>query len=260
MTAAASPKWPDGQRPVALVTGGAVRVGKAIALELARAGCDLVITYNTRAAEAESTAREIASIGCACTTRALDLADLATVESFGKSIAERCPRLDILVHNASIYAPTPLATLTSEDLLHNYRVNAAAPLLLSRALAPLLTASTQPGGGSIVALADMHVLGRPRRDFSAYAMSKAALVEMVRTLAVDLAPSVRVNAIAPGVVAFPDSGYESDPEMQAKYLQRVPLKRSGTPQDAAKAVRWLALEATYTTGEIIRLDGGRWLA
>ncbi len=252
--------WPTGARPVALVTGAAVRVGRAIALELARAGCDLILTHHTRAEEAQRTAAEIAAFGCSCISLPLDLADLSAVETFGAGVAQRAPRLDILVHNASIYAPTPLKSLSADDLLRNYRVNAAAPLLLSRALAPLLAASAQPGGGSIVALADMHVLGRPRRDFSAYAMSKAALIEMVRTLAVDLAPGVRVNAVAPGVVAFPDSGYESDPDMQARYLQRVPLKRSGTPEDAAKAVRWLAMEATYTTGEIVRLDGGRWLA
>jgi pteridine reductase len=109
-------------------------------------------------------------------------------------------------------------------------------------------------------MCDMHALGRPRKGFAAYSMSKAALIEMVRCLARDLAPRVRVNGVAPGVVAFPESGYESTPDLQAKYLSRVPLDRSGTPEDAAEAVRWLALDARYTTGEIVRVDGGRWLA
>jgi pteridine reductase len=102
-------------------------------------------------------------------------------------------------------------------------------------------------------------MGRPRKDFAAYAMSKAALVEMVHCLARDLAPQVRVNAIAPGVIAWPEAGYESDPIDQAKYVRRIPLGRAGTPEDAAKVVRWLAFEATYITGEVIRVDGGRWL-
>ena len=88
-------------------------------------------------------------------------------------------------------------------------------------------------------------------------MSKAALVEMVRTLAIELAPEVRVNGVAPGVVAWPEEGYESDADAQRRYLKRVPMKRAGTPEDAAEAVRWLALEARYTTGEIVRVDGGR---
>jgi pteridine reductase len=109
-------------------------------------------------------------------------------------------------------------------------------------------------------MVDMHALGRPRMGMSAYAMSKAALVEMVRSLARELAPAVRVNGVAPGVVAWPESGYEADRAMQQRYLERVPMKRAGTPEDAAGAVRWLALEAPYVTGEIIRVDGGRWLA
>lgn len=247
-------------RPVALVTGGAVRVGRATALELARAGCDLVVTYSSSAADAATLRTELRTLGAASVIEPLDLNDLHAVERWGASIAGRLPRLDVLVHNASIYAPTPLAEVTPDVLLANYRVNAAAPLLLSKALAARLRASPLPIGGAIIAMSDMHTLGRPRRDFSAYAMSKAALTEMVRTLAVDLAPNIRVNAVAPGVVAFPDAGYESDPEMQARYIARVPLKRAGTPEDAAKTVRWLALDAGYITGEIVRLDGGRWLS
>ena len=250
----------DGRRPVALITGGAVRVGRAICLELARCGCDILLTYLTRPDAAAETCSQVAALGGHAVRVRLDLDDLSAVESFAKDIASRSRRLDVLVHNASIYSPTPLATVTPADLLRNYTVNAAAPLLLTRGCATRLAQSTMPGGGAVVAMGDMHATGRPRRDFSAYAMSKAALGEMVRTLAVDLAPKVRVNGVAPGVVAFPDSGFESDSDMQARYLQRVPLKRAGTPEDAANAVRWLALEANYITGEMIRLDGGRWLA
>lgn len=247
-------------RPVALITGGVKRVGLATARAMARAGCDLVITYRARPEEAESVATSLRDFGAQVRLMSLDLADLEAVEAIGSSLARDLPRLDILVHNASIYAPTPLAAMSPETILEYYRVNAAAPLLLSKHLAPLISRSQLAGGGAIVAMCDMHVLGRPRKEMSAYAMSKAALVEMVRTLARELAPKVRVNGVAPGVVAFPEEGYESDPVMQQAYLSRVPLQRSGTPEDAAEVVRWLALDARYTTGEIIRVDGGRWLA
>lgn len=247
-------------RPVALVTGGARRVGHAIARALARSGLDLVITYNRSAAEASATARQLATLGAKVRLEQLDLNDLDAVAALGKRLAAELPRLDVLVHNASVYGPSPAASLAVGDVLKNYRVNAAAPLLLSAALAPLLSRSPLPGGGCIVAMCDMHALGRPRKDHAPYSMSKAALAEMVRSLARDLAPHVRVCGIAPGVIAFPEHGPESDPALQQKYLSRVPLARSGTPDDAAEAARWLALDAHYITGEIVRLDGGRWLA
>ena len=249
-----------GGNPVALVTGGVKRVGFAIAQALARSGCDLVITYRARPDEAQVAASSLRDFGVDVRTVELDLANLDAVETLGRSLARDLPRLDILIHNASVYAPTLLAAISPETILSNYRVNAAAPLLLSKHFAPVLSRSPLSGGGGIVAMCDMHVLGRPRKDMSAYSMSKAALVEMVRTLARELAPKVRVNGVAPGVVAFPEKGYESDSEMQRAYLSRVPLQRSGTPADAAEVVRWLALDAHYTTGEIVRVDGGRWLA
>ncbi len=247
-------------RPVVLITGGARRVGLASARAFARAGCDLIITYRESGDDAGAARDELSRLGASVRVERLDLGDLAAVEAWGGRMARELPRLDVLVHNASIYAPTPLGTLTGDDVMRFYRVNAAAPLLLSRHLSPRLAESPLAGGGAIVAMADMHVLGRPRKDFAAYAMAKAALVEMVRTLSRALAPRVRVNAVAPGVVAFPESGYESDAEAQREYVARVPLKRAGTPEDAAEAVRWLALDAHYITGEVVRVDGGRWLA
>lgn len=246
-------------RPVAVVTGGALRVGRAACLALARAGLDIAVTYRSSAAEAERLAEEVRALGAECSLHRADLAQPAEAASIGARLAA-LPRVDVLVHNASIYGPSPLAAMTADFALEHYRVNALAPLLLTAALAGRLAQSTLPGGGAVVAMCDMHSLGRPRKDFAAYSMSKAALIEMVRCLARDLAPRVRVNGVAPGVVAFPDSGFESTPDLQARYLSRVPLDRSGTPEDAAEAVRWLALDARYTTGEIVRVDGGRWLA
>lgn len=247
-------------RPVALVTGGVRRVGRAIALTLAGAGCDVVITSRTDSDEAQQTLRDLQVLGIHAELALLELENLGTLPAALDRLAASQPRWDILVHSASIYVPAPLAETTPERIMRDYAVHAAGPLLLSAKLAPFLTRSPLKGGGAIVAMADMHVLGRPRKDFASYAMSKAALVEMVRSLARDLAPSVRVNAVAPGVIAWPESGHESDAPTQEAYLRRVPLARAGTPEEAAEVVRWLALDAHYITGEVVRLDGGRWLA
>lgn len=249
-----------GDRPVALVTGGARRVGRAVCLALARAGCDVVLTFNRSAAEAERTAADVCALGARGRAVKLALEDGDAVAEDSQQIAAMSPRWDVLVHNASSYEPSPLAELTAERAVRDFTINALAPLLLSRALAPALARSSRPGGGAIVAMADIHAMGEhglPRREFASYAMSKAALVEVVRTLARELAPGVRVNAVAPGVVAWPEAGYESDESAQREYLKRVPLGRAGTPEDAAEAVRWLALDAHYVTGQVLRLDGGR---
>lgn len=241
------------------MTGGARRVGAAICKELADAGMDLLLTHHRSTSEAGALVDELRAAGGAACTLALDLSDLQSVEKFCTRLQNELPRLDVIVHNASRYERTPLVELTAEELTLHQRVNALAPALLSTRLAPMLASSPLPGGGAIVALCDLHAMGRPRRDYLAYSMSKSALVEMVRTLARELAPDVRVSGLAPGVVAFPETGPDAKSDAQARYLARVPLARSGTPQDAGHAVRWLALEATYLTGEIIRMDGGRWL-
>lgn len=243
------------ERPLALVTGGAKRVGRAICEELSRAGCEVILTYKTSEEEAQQAARELGARALR-----LDLSDLDEVQRVGERLARSAGRIDVVVHNASMYALSPLDSFDPSDAMEHFRINALAPALLTKSLAHALRASRRPGGGSVVAMADIHAMGRPRRDFLAYSMSKAALIEMVRTLARDLAPGVRVNAVAPGVIAWPEEGYESDPASQEAYLRRVPLGRSGSPEEAAKTVRWLALEATYVTGEVVRLDGGRWLA
>lgn len=255
----------DGARPIAIVTGGARRVGAAICQSLALDGFDLRLTYHESRASAEALAQRLTAHGARVRPERLDLDDLAGVEAAAARWAD-LPRLDCLVHNASIYAPTALSDVSAENTERHFRINALAPLLLSRALADRLRATSPRAAAegraspSIVAMCDMHSLGRPRKGYIAYSLSKASLAEMVRVLARELAPEVRVNGVAPGVVAFPESGRESDPAAQAAYLSRVPLARSGTPEDAAEAVRWLATSARYTSGEILRIDGGRWLA
>lgn len=265
-------------RPVALITGGAKRVGAAIATELAKRGLDLFITYNTSDDEAGQLSNKLErDHGVRVQTFACDLADPDAAAMACLEHVWPIGRLDVLVHNASAYFETPLSrfgvtkdhdtsalsddqTISWKHVRDLYAINAASPLLITAALADRLRASTLSGGGAVVAMADIHALGRPRKEFAAYGMSKAALIDLVYTLARALAPEARANAIAPGVVAWPDSGYESDHQSQQAYLERVPLKRAGTPEEAARLVAALALDHTYVNGEVIRLDGGRWLA
>lgn len=257
--------------PVALVTGGTRpgRVGAAIVARLQRAGLQVITTsrpsvdpeFPPTPSGAEpigpTSAKESATPVLRC-----DLSDLESATALGTYLADALPRLDVLVHNASTYAGGSDPRLSPQSLITTYAVNAAAPALLSQILAPLLARSALPGGGAIVFLGDVHAMGlagRPRRTDLAYSMSKAAMLESVLVLARTLAPNVRVNAVAPGVVAFPDDGPESSPEFQERYLRRVPLGRAGTSEDAAEAVEFLALHARYITGTVLRVDGGRWL-
>jgi pteridine reductase len=246
------------ERPIALVTGGARRVGRATCLALHEAGCEVHLTYRTSGEEARELAGTLSPGGDAeARVHQLDLDDLDAVSAFAARFGRGRGRVDVVVHNASIYGPTALADVDAESALRHYRVNALAPLLLTAGLADALRGSVLGGGGCVVCMCDVHVMGHPREGFSPYAMSKAALVEMVRSLAVELAPEVRVVGVAPGVVRFPEEGYESDEASRRAYLERVPLGRTGSPEDAASLVRYLALEAGYVTGQVIPLDGGR---
>jgi pteridine reductase len=245
-----------------LITGGTRRVGLAIARAFAahRRGSHLILTTREAGPDAAGAKSELEALGASVRIERLDTGDLTAVEAFAQGLVRSRDALDAVVLNASSYDETPLDGLRAADLDRHMRVNAFGPVLLARGVASLLAKSSLPQGGGIVAMADMHVLGRPRKNLLAYSMSKAALVEAVRVLARELAPSVRVNAVAPGVIEWPTSGPDANPAFQEAYLKRVPLGRAGTADDAAEVVRWLALDAAYTTGEIIRVDGGRWLA
>jgi pteridine reductase len=242
---------------LAIVTGAARRVGRAVALELARHGWDLLLTHHTRgpetlqtAADARAAAGESGRI-IDVRTEALDLSDLAAVEQFGRIHAA-----DALVLSAASYTRTPFGSIDAATAEREMRINALAPLLLVQALAPALARSSLNGGGAVVAFGDIHAMGRPRRAFAPYLMSKSALHSMVEALALELAPTVRINGIAPGVVAWPD---DAPAEERAAYESRIPLVRAGTPNDAARMVRSMIEDMPYVTGTVIRLDGGRWL-
>lgn len=239
---------------VALVTGGAKRVGRATALSLAEAGCDVAITYRASKGAAAELVGMIEAMGRRAWALQADLAETAAIEPFSEQLLERTGRLDVLVHNASVFNPTHWGELDAASWQRQMTVNALSPVLLTQALRQALAADE---GGRVVHFVDIHVMGRPRRGYAAYNASKAALAEMTATLAVEMAPRVTVNAVAPGVVAWAEG--MSERERQA-YLARVPLERPGTPEEAAKTVLYLARDAEYTTGQTIRVDGGRWLA
>jgi pteridine reductase len=158
-------------------------------------------------------------------------------------------RLDVLVNNASIFPKTPLEHTEPELIRRLMAIHYESPLLAARRFAPMLKAAR----GSIINMLDIAV-ERPMRGYAAYTASKSALWNLTLSLARELAPEVTVNGIAPGVVEWPDDYAQADRD---KYLSRVPLARSGTPQDVASLVRFLVTEGRYITGQIIRVDGGR---
>ncbi|MFW6335901.1 MAG: SDR family oxidoreductase [Phycisphaeraceae bacterium] len=246
----------------ALVTGGARRVGRAVALRLARDGFDVAVTYRSSKQEAQSLAGEIASLARRCETIRVDFSEPeAAAKRVANQTLERFDRLDVLVHNASLFAERALEELDVDHARNMHDVNALAPLLLTRELASALAAgydAASPGSaGRVIAFTDIHTMHRPLPRYAAYAMSKAALAQMVESLAVELAPAITVNALAPGVVAWAEDF--SEPHKR-EYLRSIPLDRAGTPEDAAAAVAFLAgKDASYITGQTIRLDGGRWL-
>lgn len=243
---------PDTRR-VALVTGGARRIGAAIVRRLHAAGLDVAIHCHASRDEAAALARELDATrgGSACVLQA----DLAQHDRLAELVAHaigRFGRLDALVNNASAFFPTPLATTTPAQWDTLFASNARAPFFLAQAAAPHLAAA----GGAIVNLVDIHA-ARALRDHAPYVMAKAALVAGTRALAVELAPRVRVNAVAPGAILWPDG--DADPARRETLLARTPLARTGMADEVAEAVRWLLLDASYCTGQVLDVDGGRTL-
>lgn len=252
---------------VALVTGGAKRVGAAIALTLADVGMDVVITYRHSESEANETVAAIEAMGRRAFAIQVDMAEASTADEVFDKFTSTFDRLDVLVNNASDFEATPIGAVTQENFDYNMAVNARTPLLLIQKFAPMLAAHAEVdsdtpaatraatrNAGRIINFIDIHVMGQPLKGYVAYNAAKAALMEITMTASLELAPRITVNAIAPGVVAWAPSYTD---EQQAQYMQRVPLGRPGTPEDAAKAVLFLARDADYCTGQIIRLDGGR---
>ena len=243
----------DPARPVALVTGSARRIGAAIARTLHAAGYDLALHCRHSRTELDALAAELESVrpGSVFVQQA-DLAEFDRLPELVAHAVGRFGRLDALVNNASAFAPTPLGGVTPAQWDALFASNARAPFFLAQAAAPHLAAAR----GAIVNLADIYG-ERPLRGHAGYCMAKAALLMLTKSLALELGPAVRVNAVSPGAILWPEGG--DDVARQQALLARTPLGRTGTPEEVAEAVRWLLQDARYSTGQVLHLDGGRLL-
>ena len=233
---------------VALVTGAGRRVGRTIAMALAARGMKVVVHYNGSAEGARETVARIEAVGGTATAAHADLARVADAESLVDGVLARHGALAALVNSAAIMHRTPVGETTAEAWDEMFALNVRAPYFLAQRAAPALRAAR----GAIVNIADLAAF-EAWPAYVPHSMTKAAIVQMTRGLAHALAPEVRVNAVAPGVVLLPDGWSEHEAD---RLRSTTPLRRLGTPEDVAQAVLYL-LDADYVTGETIRVDGGR---
>jgi pteridine reductase len=235
----------------ALVTGAARRVGAVIARTLHDAGAGVIIHYRGSADDATKLVAELNAVrpGSAIAVQA-DLLRTAELPALVQGLVARTGRLDVLVNNASSFYPTALGQVTEQHWDDLVGTNLKAPLFLSQACLPHL----RKARGVIINIVDIHAL-RPLRDHPVYGAAKAGLAFLTRSLARDLAPDIRVNAIAPGAVLWPDGGIAE--KTQQSVLRQIPLGRAGDPQDIAGCVLFLVRDATYVTGQVLPVDGGR---
>lgn len=239
------------QNQVVLITGAARRVGAATARELHAAGARVAVHCRQSRDEADALCIELNRNRAG--SAAVLQADLNDVGQCVRLVAESCAlwgRLDVLVNNASTFFPTPIGAVNAQQWDDLFASNVRAPFFLAQAAAPHLKSAR----GCIVNIADIHA-ERPLKNYPVYSAAKAGLVMLTRSLACELAPEVRVNALAPGAILWPESGL--DAATQSKIIDRTFLKRQGTPEEIAKAVLFLIRDATYTTGQVLNVDGGR---
>lgn len=237
-------------RKTALVTGGAVRVGRAIVVGLARAGYDVLVNYHTSAREAEVVAAEVKNLGRRAAAVRGDVSRKADVDALVAAARREFGRLDLVVNNASLFRRRPVAQITEEEWDRVLAVNLKGPFLLVQEAAPLL----RDAGGSVVNLLDLSAF-QPWPGYAHHAVSKAGLLHLTRVLARALAPDIRVNAVAPGAVLLPERSAE---EERRRSVERTTLGRLGSPEDVVRTVLFLA-GSPYITGEVVVVDGGRML-
>jgi pteridine reductase len=242
----------DKDSPVALVTGGAVRVGAHIVRELATRGYAVAIHANTSLDKAQGLARELTTAGHAATAFGADLRDEDATRAMIDRAHRHFGRLDALVNSAATWSPTPLAEVMADDVRRFFEVNTLSTFVCCQHAGQIML--EQPAGGAIVNVGDWAV-ERPYRDYSAYFVSKGSIPTLTRVFAVELAPKVRVNAVLPGPVLLPDDLSEAD---RRRAIAGTLLKRPGGPESIAKAVAAL-LENDFITGVCLPVDGGRTL-
>lgn len=243
------------QGKVVLITGGARRVGAAIARRLHRSGATLMLHYRSSVADARKLQTELDAVRANSVSLLQgDLLDTAKLPHLIAHTVQTLGRLDALINNASTFLPTPVGEI-SEDNWHNLiGTNVKAPLFLSQAAAPHLRRT----GGCIVNITDIHA-DLPMKNYVVYTLAKAALQGLTRSLARELAPEVRVNAVAPGPILWPD-GNAFDELARQRIISHTPLKHVGSPEDIAGAVHYLLTDAGYVTGHTLAVDGGRRIA
>ena len=236
---------------VVLVTGAARRIGAAIVTRLQENGARVAVHYRGSAKEADELAA-LLNAARADSARSFQ-ADLLDPDAISRLVADVlgwAGRLDGLVNNASTFYPTPVGEITEDDWTELTGSNFKAPLFLSQAVAPHL----RQHDGAIVNIVDIHA-HRPLRDHVLYGSAKAALAMLTRSLAKDLAPAIRVNGVSPGAILWPESGMTDT--AQESILRQIPLQRAGEPDDIASCVLYLLRDASYVTGQILAVDGGR---
>jgi pteridine reductase len=232
---------------VALVTGAAKRLGRAVALRVAQEGADIVVHYRSSGAEAQSAVAEIEKAGQRGFAVAADLASVAEIRRLFDETAKQFGRLDILVNSAANFLPSSIVSATEEVWDASVDTNVKAPFFCAQAAAPLLRRTR----GTIINFADTGGLqGWP--GYIAHSVSKAGVVMLTKVLAKALAPEVRVNAVALGTITMPGD----PPEWEAEFIKSAPLGRTGTPSDIADAVVFLA-KSKFITGQVLVVDGGR---
>ena len=235
----------------ALITGASHRIGAAIARILHAEGMNLLLHYRRSASGAERLRDELEEIRPHSVV--IGQADLARIEQLPGMVqlaSDRFGRLDLLVNNASSFFPTPMGSVDEDQWDDLMASNLKGPFFLSQAAAPLLDEHQ----GCIVNLVDIHA-ERPKEGYPVYSMAKAGNAMMVKALAQELGPRVRVNGVAPGVILWPDEPMSEAHRLQI--LQRTLLRRAGNEEDIARTVLFLARDAEYVTGQIIAVDGGR---
>jgi len=235
---------------VGMVTGGAKRLGRAVALRLADEGADVAVHYRKSANEAREVVAEIEKRGRRAASFSAELGSVEGIQRLFGEVAGVFGGLDILVNSAANFLETKFGETTESQWDASLDTNLKGPFFCSQAAAPYLRRS---GHGVIINFSDIGGL-QGWREFLPHSISKAGIIMLTRVLAKELAPKVRVNAIAPGTITMPGD----PPELEADYIQRAPLGRSGRPQEIADAVMYL-ITAEFVTGHVLVLDGGRTL-
>jgi pteridine reductase len=255
MTRAAPPARAPDPLPLlhksVLVTGAARRVGAVIARRLHASGANLVLHYRSSADDAAALAEQLnAQRPDSVRLAECNLLEVERLPELVRVAAASFGGLDILVNNASTFYPTPVGDITAMDWDDLIGTNLKAPLFLAQAAAALL----HEARGLIINLADIHGV-KPLRRYPVYSIAKAGLIMLTRSLARELGPHVRVNAVAPGPVLWPEEAV--DKALREKIIQRTALKRAGSAEDVARACLFFATEAPYVTGQVLAVDGGR---